>query len=94
MQHLNLEVPLPFFSLLFQLSIDLLQFVPTLKFEYRIDGKIGPEESDGSSMCVLNRLISYDKKTGVVRYEADPPSRRTHREGAQPWDLQAGEYTE
>jgi len=58
--------------LLFQLSIDLLQFVPTLKFEYRIDGKIGPEEPDGSSMCVLNRLISYDKKTGVVRYEADP----------------------
>ena len=42
------------------------------RFEYRIDGKIGPEDGDGSSMCVLNRLISYDKKTGMVRYEADP----------------------
>lgn len=23
-------------------------------------------------LCVLNRLISYDKNSGVVRYEADP----------------------
>ncbi len=53
-------------------ALEFLENKIKSKFEYRIDGKIGPEESDGSSMCVLNRLISYDKKSGVVRYEADP----------------------
>ena len=42
------------------------------KFEYRVDGLIGPERGDGTSMCVLNRVISYDKTTGVLDYEADP----------------------
>ncbi|CAE7245381.1 unnamed protein product [Symbiodinium sp. CCMP2592] len=42
------------------------------KFEYRIDGCIGPEATDGTTLTVLNRIIEYDKATGTVKYEADP----------------------
>lgn len=40
------------------------------KFEFRVDGCIGPE--DGDVMTVLNRILEYDKQTGSIRYEADP----------------------
>eukprot|EP00438_Fugacium_kawagutii_P000480 Skav216940 [mRNA] locus=scaffold3396:50058:57739:+ [translate_table: standard] len=42
------------------------------KFEYRIDGLIGPDPSDGTSMNVLNRVLDFDKSTGTLTYEADP----------------------
>ena len=42
------------------------------KFEYRVDGCIGPEAADSSTLTVLNRIIEYDKATGTVKYEADP----------------------
>ena len=41
------------------------------KFELRVDGLIGPDATDGTSMSVLNRIISYNKADGVVSYEAD-----------------------
>lgn len=41
------------------------------RYEYRCDGHIGPNH--GEQMVVLNRLICYDKETGKVTYEADPP---------------------
>ena len=42
------------------------------KFEFREDGCIGPEEKDGTVMTILNRILEFDKSTGVLRYEADP----------------------
>ena len=42
------------------------------EFEYRIDGTIGPDATDGTAMTVLNRIIGYNKSTGTVSYEADP----------------------
>ena len=42
------------------------------KFEYRVDGSIGPGALEKNSMTVLNRIISYDHATGEVTYEADP----------------------
>ena len=42
------------------------------KFEYRVDGLIGPDPSDGTSMNVLNRVIGFNKSDGTVSYEADP----------------------
>ena len=32
----------------------------------------GPGESDDSRLRILNRIVSLDKSTGVVSYEADP----------------------
>ena len=42
------------------------------KFEFRVDGCVGPEESDGTVMSVLNRILEYNKSTGTLTYEADP----------------------
>lgn len=42
------------------------------KFEFRIDGSLGPEEQDGTVMTVLNRILEFDKEKGILRYEADP----------------------
>ena len=42
------------------------------KFEFRVDGSIGPDACDGTSMTVLNRILEFDRATGKVRYEADP----------------------
>ena len=42
------------------------------KFEFRVDGSLGPDESDGSVMSVLNRILEFDKNTGVLSYEPDP----------------------
>ncbi|CAJ1341845.1 unnamed protein product, partial [Effrenium voratum] len=42
------------------------------KFEYRVDGQIGPEATDGTAMCVLNSVLEFNKDTGVLTYEADP----------------------
>ena len=42
------------------------------EFEYRVDGTIGPDATDGTTMTVLNRIIGFDKSTGTVSYEADP----------------------
>ena len=42
------------------------------KFEYRVDGCIGPEPQDGTVMTVLNRILEYNKQTGLLTYEADP----------------------
>ena len=41
------------------------------KFEYRVDGLLGPGPQDGTSMCVLNRALSFDKTSGILSYEAD-----------------------
>ena len=41
------------------------------KFEYRVDGRLGPGPQDGTSMCVLNRVLSFDKISGILSYEAD-----------------------
>lgn len=41
-------------------------------FEYRVDGLIGPEPSDGTVMTVLNRILEYNKETKALTYEADP----------------------
>jgi hypothetical protein len=41
------------------------------KFEYRVDGLLGPGPQDGTSMCVLNRVLSFDKTSGILNYEAD-----------------------
>ena len=41
------------------------------KFEYRVDGLLGPGPQDGTSMCVLNRVLSFDKTSGILSYEAD-----------------------
>ena len=41
------------------------------KFEYRVDGLLGPGPQDGTSMCVLNRVLSFDKASGILSYEAD-----------------------
>lgn len=49
-----------------------IEKVLSQKFEYREDGKIGPEESDGTTMTVLNRIIEFNKSNGVLTYEADP----------------------
>ena len=40
-------------------------------FEFRMDGKIGPDALDGTAMIVLNRVLEYDS-SGVLSYEADP----------------------
>ena len=37
-----------------------------------MDGTIGPDATDGTTMTVLNRIIGFDKSTGTVSYEADP----------------------
>ena len=49
-----------------------IESVLAKKFEYRIDGCVGPEAQDGTAMTVLNRIIEYDKKSGTIYYEADP----------------------
>ena len=40
------------------------------RYEYRCDGVIGEGAND--HLTILNRIVSYDKKTGAVTYEADP----------------------
>ena len=51
------------------------QFIESVlakKFEYRIDGCVGPESQDGTAMVVLNRIIEFNKQSGILYYEADP----------------------
>lgn len=42
------------------------------KYDFTCDGMIGPDESDDAHLTILNRIVSLDKNTGVVSYEADP----------------------
>ena len=53
-------------------AIRFLEDCLKTKFEYRIDGLLGPDDKDDSHMHVLNRVVTFDKKTGEVCYEADP----------------------
>ena len=41
------------------------------KYDFRCDGMIGPDES-GPHLTIENRIVSLDKSTGTVSYEADP----------------------
>ena len=49
-----------------------MQEVLKKRYEFRIDGYMGMEESDDSHITVLNRLITLDKRTGAISFEADP----------------------
>ena len=77
------------------------QFVERIlarRFEYRVDGCIGPEAKDGTVMTVLNRIIEFDKSTGVIRYEGDPRHAETvikqlGLEGAKPVTTPAEKVT-
>ena len=42
------------------------------RYEFRTDGYMGMDESDDSHVTVLNRLITLDKKSGTITFEADP----------------------
>ena len=42
------------------------------RYEFRVDGYMGMDESDDSHITVLNRLITLDKKSGAISFEADP----------------------
>ena len=42
------------------------------RYEFRVDGYMGMDESDDSHITVLNRLITLDKKSGTISFEADP----------------------
>jgi len=53
-------------------AIRFLEDCLKTKFEYRIDGLLGPDDKGDSHMHVLNRVVTFDKKTGEVCYEADP----------------------
>lgn len=48
-----------------------IEHVLAKKFEYRVDGYIGPG-CKSQVMTVLNRIIEYDPETGSISYEADP----------------------
>ena len=41
------------------------------EYEFKCDGHIGPG-CEKDSMTVLNRVVTYDRTTGAVTYEADP----------------------
>ena len=41
------------------------------EYEFKCDGHIGPG-CEKDSMTVLNRVVTYDRTTGTVTYEADP----------------------
>ena len=41
------------------------------EYEFKCDGHIGPG-CEKDSMTVLNRVVTYDRTTGSVTYEADP----------------------
>lgn len=47
-----------------------MQKVLSERYEYRCDGAIGEEANE--HLTILNRIVSYDRKTGAVMYEADP----------------------
>ena len=51
---------------------NFLSGVLAQKFEFRVDGCIGPEDRDGTVLTVLNRIVEYNKDTGTITYEADP----------------------
>ena len=55
-----------------QQALEFLEGKLKEKFEYRVDGLSGPEPNDGVSMSVLNRVLEYDKQSGVLTYEPDP----------------------
>ncbi|CAJ1387436.1 unnamed protein product, partial [Effrenium voratum] len=60
-----------FISLGDDFAQNFLEKVLSEKFEYRVDGQIGPEAADGTAMCVLNRVLEFNKDTGILTY-ADP----------------------
>ncbi|CAE7546001.1 unnamed protein product [Symbiodinium natans] len=41
------------------------------KYDLRVDGSIGPGEKK-QEFCVLNRLVRFDERSGVISYEPDP----------------------
>ena len=41
------------------------------KYDLRIDGSIGPGESK-QELCLLNRLVRFDERSGAISYEPDP----------------------
>ena len=49
-----------------------LESVLAQKFEFRVDGCVGPDARDDSVMSIFNRLIEYGKTTGTITYEAVP----------------------
>ena len=42
------------------------------RYDYKIVGSIGPEAHDGTTLTVINRILTFDREKGVLLYEADP----------------------
>jgi hypothetical protein len=59
-----------FFVLADKKGQEFMQKVLSERYEFRCDGRIGRHAGD--QLTVLNRLISYDRTSGQVSYEADP----------------------
>ena len=60
-----------FFVLADEEGQQYLEKLLSSRYDYRCEGAVGPEDGDGTELCMLNRTIWYDKETGVLEYEAD-----------------------
>ncbi len=60
-----------FFVLADEEGQQYLEKLLSSRYDYRCEGAVGPEDGDGTELCMLNRTIRYDKETGVLEYEAD-----------------------
>ena len=49
---------------------EYMQKILKEKYEYRCDGEIG--KNSGDHLTILNRIVTFEKETGKVTYEADP----------------------
>ena len=49
---------------------EYMQKILKEKYEYRCDGEIG--RNSGDHLTILNRIVTFEKETGKVTYEADP----------------------